>query len=55
MNQLLMLGAIAVMVTACANPSAGTAGDPPPAPHAAATAQALGYHGPVHRSGPRGD
>jgi hypothetical protein len=55
MNHLLALGAIAIMMTACANLSPGSAGNGSAAAQAAATAEALGYHGPVHRASPRGD
>jgi hypothetical protein len=53
MNHLLALGAIAILMTACANLSSGSAGNGSAA--AQATAEALGYHGPVHRASPRGD
>jgi hypothetical protein len=55
MTHLLALGAIAIMMTACANLSSGSAGNGSAAAQAAATAEALGYHGPVHRASPRGD
>jgi hypothetical protein len=55
MRQLLVVGAIAVVMTACANLPPGPGGGAGTPLRGSAAAEALGYHGPVQRTGPRGE